>query len=698
MLSSIKGGQHNGLAKALDTIIGPTSGPGPQGPQGNPGTTDVPIVDATLSTRGIVQLTNTVSTNETMAITPRGIDDLRLSLEGQISEQVKPVFHRATFTEDGTFIVPQGINKIYVTACAGGGGGGTGTIGESFQGRRGGGGGAGGGYVYRQPYDVFPGQTISVTLGKGGIGSGNSTTGSGNNGIATTIGGLVTLPGGNGGSAAGATGYSGLIHGIAGPGGQGTASFEATGAPYGMPMGFSILQQGITGYYTQAVYSQAGGRGGSSLGGGGAGGGYAAGAALVGSLMATGPGISVFGDGGTAGMLRYAINSATASAVTFPPTSGMGINRIYGGPGSGRSGGRQLSATSAVPYAGGGGGPGAGGGGGGAGDLPANNAITGEGGCGGDGVAFFEWDIAPSDFMAHEEIEFTSTLDSFTVPTGVTRIYVTGCGPGGPGGDSQHIAANVSAAVLAGGGGAGGGGAFCIKRPVAVTPGATYKIQLGNWPITDPANQLIWYTPSENYVGQTIIQLASAVSASNPAPIIQLSRGGGGAYYPGMANPAISANSATMQAGGAGMGAGVGGGVNTALGIVTPIAVAGAGGQGNRSGAIPSSPGNINGVGSMYHLKAWASQGSGGTCGTNMSGGGGGGGASLGDGADGGNGRPSSNPGLGSPGQDAIGYGGGGGGAGGPVKAAGDPNAIPPAPGGKGGPAYLKIEWYKDFR
>lgn len=56
--------------------------------------------------------------------------------------------------------------------------------------------------------------------------------------------------------------------------------------------------------------------------------------------------------------------------------------------------------------------------------------------------------------------EFLSS-GTFTVPAGVTAVWVTMCGGGGSGG-AQYGSS---------GAGGGGAGAYCIQRPVSVTPG-----------------------------------------------------------------------------------------------------------------------------------------------------------------------------------------------------------------------------------
>lgn len=86
------------------------------------------------------------------------------------------------FTENGTFTVPDGVCKILITACAGGGGG-------RYNPNPPAGGGQGGEWVFKSPYIVSPGDSISITVGEGGT---NSSPLGGN----TIIGSLLTLLGG----------------------------------------------------------------------------------------------------------------------------------------------------------------------------------------------------------------------------------------------------------------------------------------------------------------------------------------------------------------------------------------------------------------------------------------------------------------------------------------------------------------------
>lgn len=102
-----------------------------------------------------------------------------------------------TFTANGTFVVPAGVTKVFVTVRSGGGGGG------GHGGLMGGVGGAGGygRLLLRVPFTVTPGQSIAVTVGAGGAGGAAGSTGNGGAGGATSFGTFLSQPGGGGGSA-----------------------------------------------------------------------------------------------------------------------------------------------------------------------------------------------------------------------------------------------------------------------------------------------------------------------------------------------------------------------------------------------------------------------------------------------------------------------------------------------------------------
>lgn len=95
-----------------------------------------------------------------------------------------------TFISNGTFIVPSNVKKIWITACAGGQGG----WGYSYNsGRRG---GQGGEWIIGRPYSVTPGQSISITVGTGGVFNYSDSISNQKPGGNTVIGSLLTLLGG----------------------------------------------------------------------------------------------------------------------------------------------------------------------------------------------------------------------------------------------------------------------------------------------------------------------------------------------------------------------------------------------------------------------------------------------------------------------------------------------------------------------
>lgn len=181
------------------------------------------------------------------------------------------------FTSNGTFVVPSGVNKIFLTAIGGGAGGGKGYSGGSSSGAFGGPGGGGGGsgdLVRRKVVNVTPGQSVNITVGVGGE--------PGQDGSATVIEGILTLAGGHAGSQ-GTVGYGDAgTPGIGGePGGTGGNSGSdgtvSAGGNYlggnGGKGGDGLAPGGeeTPGTYKTDTYANAGNDG--NLGSGGSGGG-----------------------------------------------------------------------------------------------------------------------------------------------------------------------------------------------------------------------------------------------------------------------------------------------------------------------------------------------------------------------------------------------------------------------------------------
>jgi len=139
------------------------------------------------------------------------------------------------FTSSGTFTVPAGVTKVYVSMCGGGGGGGGGG-----SNRKGGPGGGAGAY-FKKPVTVTPGATYTITVGAGGAGGAGSTTVNGQPGQAggtSSFGSLLSATGGGGGG--GATHSSDGTNGTPGtaPGGlPGRGSDSYFGWGYGIGYG-----------------------------------------------------------------------------------------------------------------------------------------------------------------------------------------------------------------------------------------------------------------------------------------------------------------------------------------------------------------------------------------------------------------------------------------------------------------------------
>ncbi|EAR8162922.1 hypothetical protein E2U39_20820 [Salmonella enterica] len=160
-----------------------------------------------------------------------------------------------TFTSNGSFTVPDGITTLYISGSAGGGGGGGG-----YSSSNSGQGGGAGQAIMKQPFQVNPGDVISITIGAGG--SAGSVENAGGNGGNTIIGSLITLSGGGGGSPGTGSG-GGNIGGQ--PGGPGAIAGED--AIFGVPGSGGSCLVGIGGSRRVSA-------GVSGINGGGGAGGY----------------------------------------------------------------------------------------------------------------------------------------------------------------------------------------------------------------------------------------------------------------------------------------------------------------------------------------------------------------------------------------------------------------------------------------
>ena len=85
------------------------------------------------------------------------------------------------------------------------------------------------------------------------------------------------------------------------------------------------------------------------------------------------------------------------------------------------------------------------------------------------------WVLLPWSLSAPSIARFTGAA-SFTVPAGVTTIYVSGCAGGGGGGGSIGVGAST---VVSGAGG-GAAGEFLVRQPYSVTPGQVLAVTVGS--------------------------------------------------------------------------------------------------------------------------------------------------------------------------------------------------------------------------
>lgn len=254
---------------------------------------------------------------------------------------------------------------------------------------------------------------------------------------------------------------------------------------------------------------------------------------------------------------------------------------------------------------------------------------------------------------------------TFTVPAGVTDVYLTGVGKGGAGGASIGNYGGTGRGGKGGGGG-GGAGQSCLKKRISVTPLEIIDVEL------NLAGSVIfgtYFSLAPGYTGNA----GTCYNDRKGGP-----GGDGGAVRPG----------SYFVSGGGGGGGGASGGQS----------VGGISGPGGDAGYIFTSAAGIDG-----YATSTGKAGDGGSSedipggqgyapsGSYQEGNGGGGGAGAnspwGKGGKGGNGSPGYEA-QGSPGANASGYGAGGGGAGGTNgKVTGN------VTGGEGAPGFLLVEW-----
>ncbi|MFH6997705.1 fibronectin type III domain-containing protein [Flavobacterium sp. FlaQc-57] len=216
--------------------------------------------------------------------------------------QTKTVSFTATGTTNftTTFTVPAGVTPITINAWGGGGGGGSAIVG-GLDLQRGGGGGGGGAFA-GGVYTISSGISLSITAGGAGSGGPMSTSlnpGSGLAGKTSTVVGLVTAVGGNGGTG---NNSGGTVSG--GAGGLASASIG------------QIVKNGVSGASgTTGVIGlgAVGGAGGNSVDGSGAL--AAAGGAERGSFLGATAGNPGFIPGGGGGGAKNLLATPTPGGV-----------------------------------------------------------------------------------------------------------------------------------------------------------------------------------------------------------------------------------------------------------------------------------------------------------------------------------------------------------------------------------------------
>ncbi len=204
------------------------------------------------------------------------------------------------FTADGSFTVPTGVTKIWISGVAGGGGGSGGSQQISSLGNNAylGSGGGSGQASFKKSQTVTPGEVIPITIGLGGAGGLGGTGGAGalgangTNGTDTIIGTYLTLVHGNGGALAiggdgGAGGtFGALIDGQDGADGSGGDSSLMDGKMfnfYAGDGGSNMFGSGGRGRKIGSGVTPApAGRLGTGYGSGGSGGGYTTAAGVAG--------------------------------------------------------------------------------------------------------------------------------------------------------------------------------------------------------------------------------------------------------------------------------------------------------------------------------------------------------------------------------------------------------------------------------
>jgi phage-related tail fiber protein len=142
--------------------------------------------------------------NLTGAVTGSGSFDGSTNLSITTSSGTIPSHGKQLFITSGTFVVPIGINTVWVTMCGGGGGAGGGRYSSLYETFFSGGNGGGAGCSIAQAITVTAGEIVKITIGAGGVGGYNSYNSglitAGASGGITTFGSYISCSGGGGGA------------------------------------------------------------------------------------------------------------------------------------------------------------------------------------------------------------------------------------------------------------------------------------------------------------------------------------------------------------------------------------------------------------------------------------------------------------------------------------------------------------------
>ena len=280
-------------------------------------------------------------------------------------------YKTSVFYASGSWIKPQGITMISITAIGAGGGGAAGTAAANTVARTGGGGGGSGAITRLMIPEMFITDSLIINVGTGGSG-GLSSAGAGTNGGPTTVDmpvpgngdiytRVITASGGTGGGAGATAGAAGVVANV-------SEALYSTIGEWTAVAG-QLAGAGTTATGTSITY-----------------------AATVGVPITSGA-----GGGGMAANGLTATNGGAITGAGFVPTNPGGISGAAGNRGVysltpfyslGGSGGGGGGNTPVSGGAGGHGNPGCGGGGGGGGTTPTG--AGGTGGKGGDGLVIIQ--------------------------------------------------------------------------------------------------------------------------------------------------------------------------------------------------------------------------------------------------------------------------------------------------------------------